>query len=165
MTCVGRLAAALALSGALPLFTYAQAPQAPAPAQNPATNQTPSATRPTQPGTRSAQAKAPSQPRYRRRSIVQHYPYPYPDYYHGDQQAGFRNPGGVGRYMEYYPPGNQFQEANDPVRVAQFDTGFGNRQEQLQSLQIGVQRDNAIMNHIDNYARPAFGMGFFGGFY
>jgi hypothetical protein len=167
MTCVGRLAAALALSGALPLFSYAQAPPAPAPPSPPSTNPSPSAVRPAQPGALSAQAqnKAASQPRYRRRSIVQHYPYPYPDYYHGDQQAGFRNPGGVGRYMEYYPPGNQFQVANDPVRVAHFDTGPGNRQEQFQSLQIGVQRDNAIMNHIDRYARPYFGIGFFGGFY
>jgi hypothetical protein len=151
MTCVQRVAAALAVSGALPLVTYAQAP-------------------PSQPGVRSSaasgsgsQGQATARPR--RRSVVHHYPYPYPDYYHGDQTAGFRNPGGVGRYLEYYPAGNQFQESNDPVRVAHFDTGFGNRQEQLQSLQVGVQRDNAIMNHIDRMARPAFGVGFFGGFY
>src|SRR5690349_4271563 len=53
---------------------------------------------------------------YLRRSIVHHYPYPYPNYYHNDDRAGFRNPGGVGRYMEYYPPGNQFQNegGHDP---------------------------------------------------
>jgi hypothetical protein len=119
-----------------------------------------------------AQRKSPPAPtgnkpvaRVTRRSIVHHYPLPYPEYYHGDETGGFRNPGGVGRYREYYPPGNQFQEGGDPVRVAKFDTGFGNRQEQLQSIQVGVARENAIMNHIDRYARPAFGVGYFGGFY
>jgi hypothetical protein len=102
-----------------------------------------------------------------RRSIVHHYPYPYPGYYHGDDTAGFRNPGGQGRYLEYYPPGNRFQENNDPVRVAHFDQGGGapDRAEQLAAQQIGIQRQNSIMNHIDNYARPAFGIGYFGGFY
>ena len=51
------------------------------------------------------------------------------------------------------------------MRVAKFDTGYGNRQEQLQSLQVGVARENAIMNNINTYARPAFGVGYFGGFY
>ena len=32
---------------------------------------------------------------HRRRSIVHHYPYPYPGAYHNDDTAGFRNPGGV----------------------------------------------------------------------
>jgi hypothetical protein len=109
--------------------------------------------------------KGQAPPQYRRRSIVHHYPLPYPEYYHGDATGGFRNPGGVGRHLEYYPPGNQFQERGDPVRVAGFDQGFGNRAEQLQSLQVGVQRENAIMNHIDSMARPAFGVGFFGGMF
>ena len=114
-----------------------------------------------------APGDAPAQARMQRRSIVQHYPYPYPEYYHGDQSAGFRNPGGVGRFTELYPAGNQFQEQGDPVRVANFDQGGGapNRAEQLQALQIGVQRQNSIMNHIDSYARPSFGVGYFGGFY
>jgi hypothetical protein len=109
-----------------------------------------------------------------RRSIVHHYPYPYPGYYHSDQRAGWRNPGGIGRYGEYYPAGGQFQleqaAERDPVRVATFgDGGIPTRQEQLQAQQIGIQRENAIMNHIDNYARPyygyGFGVGYFGGFY
>ena len=58
-----------------------------------------------------------------RRSIVHHYPYPYPGYYNNDETAGFRNPGGVGKFAEYYPPGNQFQVQGDPVRVAQFGVG------------------------------------------
>lgn len=119
------------------------------------------------PGARTNAEGAAPQQRYLRRSIVHHYPYPYPGYYHSDQTAGFRNPGGVGRYLEYYPAGNQFQETNDPVRVARFDQGGGapDRAEQLAAQQIGIQRENSIMNHIDNYARPAFGVGYFGGFY
>jgi len=113
-------------------------------------------------------ASAPSQ--YRRRSIVHHYPHPYPEYYHGDQSAGFRNPGGVGRYAEYYSgtagETAQQQAKPDPVHVARFDQGGGapDRNEQLSARQIGVQRSNQIMNHIDKYARPNFGVGFFGGF-
>ena len=105
-----------------------------------------------------------------RRSIVHHYRYPYPGHYHGDQTAGFRNPGGVGRYGEYYPPGDQFDDGGiDPVRVASFDRGGGapDRAEQLQAQQIGIQRQNSIQNQIDNYARPyvGYGVGFFGGYY
>jgi hypothetical protein len=101
-----------------------------------------------------------------RRSIVHHYPYPYPSYYHGEETAGFRNPNGVGRYYEYYPPGNQFQFNQDPTRPAQFDTvGAINRQEQLQATQIGIQRYNSIQNHIDRYARPYWGYGFGAGMY
>lgn len=107
----------------------------------------------------------------KRRSIIHHYPYPYPGYYSSDDTAGFRNPGGVGKYAEYYPPGNQFQTQGDPVRVAQFGVGGGypSRAEQMQAQQIGISRYNSIQNHIDNYARPAFGYGFgvggFGGFW
>lgn len=110
----------------------------------------------------------------RRRSVVHHYPYPYPGYYRNDRTAGWRNPGSVGRYAEYYPPGDQFQinqaGERDPVGVATFgDGGIPDRNEQLRALQIGVQRDNAIQNHIDNYARPyagyGMGVGYFGGFY
>ncbi|APW63345.1 hypothetical protein [Paludisphaera borealis] len=106
-----------------------------------------------------------------RRSVVQHYPYPYPGYYHGDETAGFRNPSGAGRYAEYYPAGDRFQVENDPVRTARFDQGGGapDRSEQLAAEQIGIQRGNSIQGHIDNYARPAFGYGFgvggFGGFW
>jgi len=107
----------------------------------------------------------------RRRSIVQHYAYPYPGYYHNDDTAGFRNPGGVGRHAEYYPAGDRFQVENDPVRAAKFDQGGGapDRSEQLAAQQIGIQRNNSLQQHIDNYARPSFGYGFgvggFGGFW
>src|SRR5437870_3062606 len=104
MSRMHRVAAALVLSGAVLPFADAQAPPG-TPLQRPGV-------RP-----QAAQSTAPAQPRIRRRSIVHHYPYPYPEFYHGDQTAGFRNPGGTGRYLEYYPPGDQFQNANgrDPV--------------------------------------------------
>jgi hypothetical protein len=106
----------------------------------------------------------------RRRSIVHHYPYPYPGYYTSDSTAGFRNPGGVGKFAEYYPPGNQFQVQGDPVRVAQFGVGgYPSRAEQMQAQQLGISRYNSIQNHIDNYAMPHWGYGFgvggFGGFW
>ncbi|MDG3003504.1 hypothetical protein [Paludisphaera mucosa] len=106
-----------------------------------------------------------------RRSIVQHYQYPYPEYYHGEETAGFRNPGGRGRYAEYYPPGEHFQNAQDPVRAAKFAQGGGapDRNEQIAAYNAGTQRYNSIQQSIDNYARPAWGGGFgvggFGGFY
>ncbi len=122
------------------------------------------------------QAKRPAVTRTqaRRRSIVHHYPYPYPNYYQGDRTAGWRNPGGVGRFREYYPSGDQFQAnysaGRDPVPTASFGGGgIPSREEQLQAQQVGVQKDNALQQHIDNYARPyygyGFGVGYFGGFY
>ena len=142
------LAAALVLTGATLPPGFAQAPD---PSGGQAEPNTPAAL--------AAELHPP-----RRRSIVHHYPLPYPEYYHGDQTAGFRNPGGVGRYIEYYPPGDRFQENSDPVRVARFDTGFGNRSEQMQAQQVGIQRENAIMNNIDRMAAPRLGIGYFGGF-
>jgi len=126
----------------------------------------PEARRPSVPDHVRPQAYAPHQ----RRSIVHHYPYPYPGYYQNDDTAGFRNPGGVGRHAEYYPPGDQFQVQNDPVRVAQFGKGgYPSRAEQMQAESLGIQRYNSIQRHIDNYAMPRFGYGFgaggFGGFW
>ena len=106
----------------------------------------------------------------RRRSIIHHYPYPYPGAYYADETAGFRNPGGVGRYSEYYPPGDRFQVEGDPVRVAQFGVGgYPSQAEQRAAQQVGISRYNSIQRHIDNYAMPrygyGFGMGGFGGFW
>ena len=113
---------------------------------------------------------SPASKGYHRRSIVHHYRYPYPGHYQGDQTAGFRNPGGVGRYREYYPAGEEFNDGgDDPVRVASFDRGGGDpdRAEQHQAEQSGIQRQNSIQNHIDSYARPyvGYGVGVFGGYY
>lgn len=148
---ITRLAATLVMTGATTIVASAQTP---APPEGQKEANTPAA------------VAAEHQQPYRRRSIVHHYPYPYPEYYHGDRTAGFRNPGGAGRYMEYYPPGNQLQQGSDPVKPARFDQGGGapDRSEQLAAQQIGIQKQNAIMNHIDRYARPAFGIGYFGGF-
>ena len=106
-----------------------------------------------------------------RRSVVHHYPYPYPEYYHGEPTAGFRNPGGRGRYAEFYTGDEGSRPAVDPVRRAQFDQGGGapDRAEQIAAYNAGTQRYNAIQQHIDNYARPYWGVGFgvggFGGFW
>jgi hypothetical protein len=101
---------------------------------------------------------------------VHHYPYPYPEYYQSDANAGFRNPGGVGRFQEYYPPGDRFQASYEREHepVARFDVGGGpNWDEQRAAQQLGVSRYNSIQNHIDNYARSGWGWGVggFGGFY
>jgi len=106
----------------------------------------------------------------RRRSIIHHYPYPYPGAYYNDDTAGFRNPGGVGRYAEYYPPGDRFQVEGDPVRVAQFGVGgYPSQADQRAAQQLGISRNNSLQQHIDNYAMPrygyGFGMGGFGGFW
>jgi hypothetical protein len=88
-----------------------------------------------------------------------------------DRTAGFRNPAGTSRHLEYYPPGNIFQldAGRDRVRVATFGGGgIPDRAEQLASQQVGIMRYNSLQRHIDNYARPfigyGWGVGFFGGF-
>jgi hypothetical protein len=89
-----------------------------------------------------------------------------------DMTWGYRNPGGVGRYKEYYPPGNRFQNENPPTIVARFDQGpYGTtRQAQLQAVSIGTQRNSTILGNIGTYGRPlgfgyGFGLGGYGGFY
>lgn len=78
---------------------------------------------------------------------------------------GFRNPGGVGRVGEFYPPGNTFERGTDPVRVAQFGGGPSatSRQSQMEAQQLGIQRNQTLNQHIDAYARP-FGYGYGFGF-
>ncbi len=88
-----------------------------------------------------------------------------------DAEYGFRNPGGVGRMKEFYPPGNTFEKGRDPVKAASFDNGPSatSRQSQFQAQMVGNARTATLNNHIDNYARPigsgfGFGFGGFGGF-
>ncbi len=106
-----------------------------------------------------------------RRSIVQHYPYPYPAYYHGESAAGFRDPESRGRFEEYYTPEDLKTQGRDPTQVATFDRSNGapDRAEQIAAYNAGTQRYNAIQRHIDSYARPYWGYGFgvggFGGFW
>lgn len=86
-----------------------------------------------------------------------------------DGEYGFRNPGGVGRYEEFYPPGNTFESGGTgPTRVARFDNGNDStsRSMQLQSQSIGNARTQTLNQQIDSLARP-IGLGYgygFGGF-
>jgi hypothetical protein len=109
-----------------------------------------------------------------RRSIVHYNPYPYPGYYRDDSRAGFRNPGGVGRNLLWYPAGNRFQTdgGRDPVRAATFfspQSGVPTMDQMIAGQAVGVQKYNAIQQHIDNFARPflgyGLGVGYFGGFF
>jgi hypothetical protein len=106
-----------------------------------------------------------------RRSVVQHYAYPYPAYYHGDAGAGFRDPESRGRYAEFYTPEDTSTRGHDPTQVASFarSNGAPDRAEQISAYNAGTQRYNAIQRHIDSYARPYFGYGMgvggFGGFW
>jgi hypothetical protein len=83
---------------------------------------------------------------------------------------GFRNPGGVGRYPEYYPPGDRFQNEGSPVHVAQFGNvaGVPNRTQQLQAQQVGIQRNNALQQQMNALGAPlagfGWGLGAFGAF-
>ncbi|OJW24625.1 MAG: hypothetical protein BGO49_06160 [Planctomycetales bacterium 71-10] len=106
-----------------------------------------------------------------RRSVVHHYPYPYPGYYHGERDAGFRDPEGRGRYAEFYTPEDTSTRGHDPTQVASFakSNGAPDRNEQIAAYNAGTQRYNSIQRSIDSYARPYWGMGFgvggFGGFW
>lgn len=104
--------------------------------------------------------------RYRSRTAPQtqsHYVDP-------DTQYGYRNPGGVGRMAEFYPPGNTFSSGStgrNPVVVAQFGSGSPDlsRSAQMQAQQIGIQKTNSLNSQIDAFARPMGGFGYgFGGF-
>lgn len=98
----------------------------------------------------------PTHPGYR--SILRQPP-PYPA---SEYSYGFRNPGGIGRYEEFYPPGDVFQNGGrDPVPIAGFNRGIPGRsqQEQAMAVQTGVSRYGVMQQHLDNFARP---LGFYG---
>ncbi|MDR3632711.1 MAG: hypothetical protein P4L84_02685 [Isosphaeraceae bacterium] len=92
----------------------------------------------------------------------------YPSRYDDSRYAGYRNPGGVGRFAEYYPAGDHFQNdvGRNPVPVATFNGGSGvpTMDEQMAAQQLGVAKYNSIQQSIDRYAHPFYGYGF-GGFY
>jgi hypothetical protein len=80
-----------------------------------------------------------------------------------DAEYGFRNPGGVGRVKEFYPPGNTFERGDDRVRTARFDNGPSatSRQSQMMAQYVGNERTRTFNSHIDAYARPfSFGFGY-----
>jgi hypothetical protein len=84
------------------------------------------------------------------------------DFVPDDQrQYGYRNPGGVGRMAEYYPPNNQFQ--NDSPRHVTARIGLGgqpDRNEQLRAQAVGTAYYGMLQQHIDAYGSPRFGFGF-----
>lgn len=82
--------------------------------------------------------------------------------------AGFSNPGGVGKYAEYYDQNTLAPNPDyHPAPVARFDSGGGpDRSEQIAAQQVGIQRSRSIQDHIDAYGRPigfGYGLGFAGG--
>jgi len=171
-----RLAAAVILTGWFTPLASAQAPAArPSGAQPPAVRR-PAATAPNAPAQTPKQRTAHPPPHHPPHpagaaadsrnhpsysSVIRHRTPQYPV----DSSYGYRNPGGVGRFEEYYPPGNQFQNGGrDPVRAATFGAGAGyDIQEQAMATQVGVSRYNALQQHMDNFSRPVgmwgWGMG------
>jgi len=92
---------------------------------------------------------------------------PVRTYQDPDADYGFRNPGGVGRMNEYYPPGNTFERGPAPTQAAQFDIGPSatSRSAQLAAQQVGIQRSRMLNEQIEAYSTPRFGYGFgFGGY-
>jgi len=94
--------------------------------------------------------------------VLENNPWPYPSARAHNSDYGYRNPGGVGRKAEYYPPGDRFQ--NDSPRTITARIGNGgqpDRAEQIAAYNAGTFRYNAIQSHIDRYAHPfGFGYGF-----
>jgi hypothetical protein len=79
-------------------------------------------------------------------------------------QGRFANPGGVGRYAEYYTANTPTSQLNmHPMPLARFDQGGGpNRAEQIAAFRAGQLRTRNIQDNINAYGRPygAFGAGF-----
>lgn len=144
-------ASALLLSGFLAIPARAQAP---ADGAGPATSQPAAPRREATP---------------RRYTSSRRDAYPYSGYRTYDSsRSGYRNPGGVGRYSEYYPAGDRFQntEVRNPVPVATFNGGSGvpTMEQQMAAQSLGVQKYNSIQQSIDRYAQPYYGFGFGFGF-
>ena len=80
----------------------------------------------------------------------------------------FANPGGVGRYAEYYTANTPTSQVDLlPRSLARFDRGGGpDRAEQIAAFQAGQFRARNIQDNINAYGRPygAYGAGFGFGF-
>ncbi len=83
-------------------------------------------------------------------------------------QGRFANPGGVGRYAEYYTANTPTSQLDlHAMPQARFDRGGGpNRAEQIAAFRAGQMRTRNIQNNINAYGRPygAYGAGFGFGF-
>ena len=163
---ISRIVASVVVGGSLAVGAMAQAPPGPDPRgqQTPAEagRQSRSAYRPTQysPGDPGSYGGASDPNHPGNRSVLRDYNSSR------DANWGFRNPGGVGKFAEYYPPNNQFQNGGrDPVAHAGFDQNIpvGSIQEQAMATQVGTQRYSAMQQHMDNFARPMGFYGFYGG--
>ena len=80
----------------------------------------------------------------------------------------FANPGGVGRYAEYYTANTLAPQVDFHAKAPpRFDRGAGpDRAAQVAAFQVGQQRTANIQNNINAYGRPygAYGAGFGFGF-
>jgi hypothetical protein len=84
----------------------------------------------------------------------------------------FANPGGVGRYSEYYTPFTPMYGYPGPSRshVAVFGQGGGpTRADQIEAFRAGQYRAQNIQNNINAYGRPlgfgyGIGIGGYGGY-
>jgi hypothetical protein len=78
-------------------------------------------------------------------------------------QGQFANPGGVGRYAEYYTSNTPTSQLDlHAMPQARFDRGGGpDRASQIASFRAGQQRTANIQNNINAYGRPyaAYGAG------
>ena len=95
----------------------------------------------------------------RYRSLTSQAPAPYDP----DAGYGFRNPGGIGRVREFYPPGNVFERTSNRVRTARFDEGPAatSRQYQMTAQRVGDERTRTLNSQIAAYGRPLnFGFGY-----
>ena len=106
----------------------------------------------------------------RRRSIVHHYPYPYPGATTPMRPPAFATRAASAGTPSTIRPATASRLREIPCAVAQFGVGgYPSQADQRAAQQVGISRYNSIQRHIDNYAMPrygyGFGMGGFGGFW
>ena len=83
-----------------------------------------------------------------------------------DERGRYANPGGVGRYAEYYTantPTSQYERQPRPAaRIG--NGGVPDRASQIAAFQAGQMRTRNIQNNINTYGRPyaayGFGLGY-----
>ncbi|WP_435009242.1 hypothetical protein P12x_000491 [Tundrisphaera lichenicola] len=166
---IRRVTSVLIVGGLMVSGASAQAPppQTTSKPQVPASPATPAAAAPAASETPDTQASA-------RRTILRQKPRAsaYRSYYQGrtssQGESGFSNPGGVGRYAEFYGPNTPTSQVDmHPNPVPRFDNVAGiSRADQINAAQVGQMRARNIQDNINAYGRPygAFGAGFGYGF-